>query len=245
MATTLCFDFGNTRGKYAVFSNAQIIAESVLDAIEIPVIETVVNNFQPQHIILCSVIAHNPAIDAWLAAQPGFLRLDATTPLPIRIAYESAATLGPDRIALAVAAQQVFPGNNNLIIGLGTCITYNFINQQGVFLGGAISPGLYMRFRAMHEFTGKLPLAEPSDIFPLIGFNTRQSLVSGVMNGIVAEIKGTLDAYSARYANFNAVLTGGDIVYFAPLLKNKIFADPLLMYKGLYAISEYNYHGKK
>jgi type III pantothenate kinase len=245
MAITLCFDFGNTRGKYAVFNGGTLAAHDVLPETSLAALQYAVATARPARIILSSVVAHDPAIDAWLSSQTAFIRLSAGTPLPITIAYESGQTLGPDRIALAAAAQQQFAGHNNLIISLGTCITYNFINQQGQFLGGAISPGLHMRFRAMHEFTGKLPLAAPAAIFPLIGFNTKQSLISGVMQGILHEISGTLEAYNARYANFNAVLTGGDTVYFAPLLKNKIFADPLLMYKGLYAISEYNYHGKK
>ena len=126
------------------------------------------------------------------------------------------------------------------MIAFGSCITYNFINNSGEFLGGAISPGMEMRFKAMHSFTAKLPLITPNTIFPLIGYDTRTNLLSGVMLGIRGEINYQLELYEERYSNFNAVLTGGDIPFFEPHLKSKIFADPHLIFKGLYAISQYN-----
>jgi len=124
---------------------------------------------------------------------------------------------------------------------LGTCITYNYTNAAHQFLGGSISPGMNMRFKAMHEQTALLPLIKANSNFPLIGYDTRTNILSGVILGMAKEIDGIIDSYAEKYSNFNVLLTGGDMGFFVSHLKNKIFADPYLIYKGLYAISEFNY----
>jgi type III pantothenate kinase len=148
--------------------------------------------------------------------------------------------MGADRLALAAAAVQFFPGKNNLVVGLGTAITYNFINQYAQFLGGGISPGMELRFKSLNDYTAKLPLVKKDWNFPLVGYDTRTNILSGVILGMAKEIDGMVDAYQERYGNFNVVLTGGDSAYFAGHLKNRIFADPEFLYKGLYALSETN-----
>jgi type III pantothenate kinase len=126
------------------------------------------------------------------------------------------------------------------VIGLGSAITYNFINKYNEFLGGGISPGMEMRLKSLQVFTAKLPLIKKDWNFPLIGYDTRTNILSGVILGMAKEIDGTIEAYEEKYNNFNVLLTGGDTAYFAQLLKKKIFADPNLIYKGLYAICEFN-----
>jgi len=160
--------------------------------------------------------------------------------LPITTPVGKPETIGADRLGLVVAAVHLFPGKNNLVIGLGTCITYNFINKYHEFLGGSISPGMEMRFRSMHEFTAKLPLIRADWNFPLIGYDTRTNILSGVILGMAKEIDGIVEAYNEKYDNFNVLLTGGDTTHFVGHLKKEIFADPNLIYKGLYAISEHN-----
>jgi type III pantothenate kinase len=123
---------------------------------------------------------------------------------------------------------------------LGSCITYNFISAQHAFLGGGISPGLEMRLKSLQHYTALLPLVKPDADTPLIGYDTNTNILSGVIKGMAFEIDGFIDAYSARYENFNVLLTGGDLPYLAAHCKNRIFADPDLIYKGLYAISEVN-----
>jgi type III pantothenate kinase len=157
--------------------------------------------------------------------------------LPFSIPVPKAETIGADRLALCAAAVHLFPKSNNLIIGLGTCITYNFINRQHQFLGGAISPGLEMRFKSMHAHTALLPLVKMDWNFPLIGYDTKTNLLSGVAMGIAKELDGTIEAYNEKFEHLNVLLTGGDTLHFAPLLKKQIFADPHLIFKGLYAIS--------
>jgi type III pantothenate kinase len=148
--------------------------------------------------------------------------------------------MGADRLAIAAAAVYLFPKKNNLAIGLGSCITYNFINCDHQFLGGSISPGMEMRFKAMNYYTAKLPLAKANWNVPLIGYDTATNLQSGVVLGIAKEIDGMIDQYEERFGNFNVLLTGGDIAFFEPHFKNKIFANPDLLFKGLYAISKVN-----
>jgi len=149
-------------------------------------------------------------------------------------------TIGADRLALVVAAVTLFPGKNNLVIGLGSAITYNYINKDKEFIGGGISPGMEMRFRSLHEYTAKLPLVKADWNFPLAGYDTRTNILSGVILGMAKEIDGIVDAYQEKYDNFNVLMSGGDSAYFTRHLKSKIFADPYLIYKGLYAISEFN-----
>ena len=141
---------------------------------------------------------------------------------------------------MVVAAVKSYPAVHNLVIGLGTCITYNFVNRNHEFLGGGISPGMEMRFRSLQTYTAKLPLVTKDWNFPLIGYDTRTNILSGVILGMAREIDGTIDLYHEKYRNLNVLLTGGDSTYFAHHLKKKIFADLNLIFKGLYAISECN-----
>ena len=161
--------------------------------------------------------------------------------LPFTTPVGKPESIGADRLALAAAAVTLYPRKHNLVIALGSCITFNYINKFGEFLGGSISPGLEMRFKAMHDHTALLPMIEPDWNFPLIGYDTRTNLLSGVILGISKEIDGFIDEYLLRYSNFNAHLTGGNMLFFQPHLKNKIFADSDFLYKGLYAISQANH----
>jgi len=240
MQTTLCFDFGNTRLKCAVFHDRDFKEELVLENAGADALLQLLNRFRPDKTILSSVINHPPEIEELLATHSRFHKLGHTSKLPFTTPVGKPETIGADRLAICAASVDLFPQHHNLAIGLGTCITYNYINQAHEFLGGSISPGMNMRFRAMHEQTALLPLIKAESNFPLVGFDTKTNLLSGVILGMAKEIDGIIDAYSLKYSNFNVLLTGGDMGFFVPHLKNKIFADPNLIYKGLYAISEYN-----
>jgi type III pantothenate kinase len=203
-------------------------------------VKTIVEKFKPQKTILSSVINHDAAIEDYFSSVTKFHKLSYHSKLPFTSPVGKPDTIGADRLALAAAAVNFHPGKNNLVIGLGTCITYNFINKKNEFMGGGISPGLEMRLRSMHDYTAKLPLVKADWNVPLIGFDTNSNILSGAVIGVAKEIDGMVDAYSEKFGNFNALLTGGDIAYLASHLKNKIFADPELIFKGLYAISEVN-----
>jgi type III pantothenate kinase len=175
-----------------------------------------------------------------LAASTRFHKLDHNSRLPITTPVGKPQDIGADRLAMVVAAVHLFPGKNNLVIGLGTAITYNFVNKYHEFVGGGISPGMEMRFKSLQTFTAKLPLVEKDWNLSLIGYDTRTNILSGVILGMAKEIDGMIEFYDEKYNNFNVLLTGGDTPFFVYHLKNKIFADPNLIYKGLYAISEHN-----
>lgn len=240
MPTTLCFDFGNTRRKCAVFTDKNFVKEIVLENDDAATIEKIINDYHPEKSILSSVINHNPAVEDILKRSTKFHKLDHLSKVPITTPVGKPDTIGADRLALVVAAVDLFPGKNNLVIGLGSAITYNYINKYNEFMGGGISPGMEMRFRSLHEFTAKLPLVKADWNFPLAGYDTRTNILSGVIIGMAKEIDGTIDAYKEKHDNFNVLLSGGDASYFTRYIKNRIFADPYLIYKGLYAISEFN-----
>jgi len=238
--TTLCLDLGNTRMKAAAFSNGTLMNVHVLENDGVEQIQQLIESYKPQKSILSSVIKHNPLLEEVLEKNTSFHLLNHQSKLNFILRVGKPETMGADRIALASAMVHYYPNKNNLVIGLGSCITYNFINQFGEFLGGSISPGMEMRFKSMHEYTALLPLIQKEWDFPLIGYDTKTNLLSGVTWGMAKEIEGIVKEYEKKYGNFNVVLTGGDCTYFARLLKNKIFADPELLFKGLYAISETN-----
>ncbi|MFM2326444.1 MAG: hypothetical protein RIR31_646 [Bacteroidota bacterium] len=237
---TLCFDFGNTRLKVAVFVNDSFTEEITLPNDEIFTIERLIAIQQPQKTILSSVVNHNPAIEKYLADNTAFHKISHLTKANFTTPVGKPESIGADRLALSAAAVHFYPKKNNLVIGMGSCITYNFINQYHEFLGGSISPGMEMRFKAMQVFTAKLPLVQAEWNFPIIGYDTKTNLQSGVIAGIAYEMDGFIDEYAQKYGNFNVVLTGGDCTYFARRLKNRIFADSNFLFKGLYALSETN-----
>jgi type III pantothenate kinase len=241
MSSTVCFDFGNTRLKAAVFTGGRLQEVIVLKDDSEATVLGLVDRVRPERSILSSVINHNEAIEALLAQRTQFHKLNHTSRIPFTTPVGKPETIGADRLALCAAAVHIFPGCNNLVVGVGSCITYNFINKYHEFLGGGISPGMEMRFKSLETFTAKLPLVQKDWNFPLVGYDTRTNILSGVLLGMAKEIDGTIDAYAERYGNFNVLLTGGDTPHFASHIKNKIFADPDLLFKGLYAIGEINY----
>jgi type III pantothenate kinase len=239
-SVTLCFDFGNTRLKCAVFKGRTLNEVLVLADDTDNTIHQLIRQYAPAKSILSSVVNHNPAIESILGAASKFHKLDHLSKIPVTSPVGKPQDIGADRLALVVAAVDLYPDSNNLVVGLGSAITYNFVNKMHEFLGGGISPGMEMRFKSLQLFTAKLPLVEKDWNFPLIGYDTRTNILSGVLLGMAKEIDGMIDAYAEKFGNFNVLLTGGDTTYFVYHLKNRIFADPNLIFKGLYAISEFN-----
>ena len=237
---TLCLDLGNTRMKAALFEDGKLLHSDVLENDGVEKTGQLLDEYRPENAILSSVIKHDPRIEALLASKTRFHLLNHLSRLNFTVPVGKPETMGADRLALAAAVVHFYPEQNNLVIGLGSCITYNFINKYHQFLGGGISPGMEMRLKSLRDYTALLPLVEKEWEFPLIGYDTKTNILSGVVLGMAKEIEGMVEEYSKKYTNFNVVLTGGDCTYFARLLKNRIFADPDLLYKGLYAISETN-----
>lgn len=199
----------------------------------------VVTIYNPEKIILASVVNHDPSIEELLAKHATLFVLNSYDfRLPFLNAYGSPETLGHDRLALVAALSKFYPGEDSLVISVGSCVTYNFLAKNNAFRGGAISPGLEMRLRSMSDFTQKLPLISREGHVSLLGYDTETSLRSGAVMGIASEIDGMIERYEGQYGKINAVLTGGDGPFFESRLKSKIFADSNFLFKGLYAILE-------
>lgn len=183
-------------------------------------------------------------IPDWLIAsfadQTRISILSHQTPLPFKLNYSTPATLGSDRIAAVAAAWARFPDKNILIIDMGTCITYDILTSQGIYEGGSISPGIRMRLKALHAFTGKLPLVEPVKETPFTGKSTVESILSGVMCGVQAEIDQFIQTYEKIYEELTVIVGGGDNNYFDKQFKNNIFAASNLVLDGLKVILDFN-----
>lgn len=240
MKTTLCLDFGNTRKKCAVFANNNLQQVIVLGEDFFTDLKNIINVYQPVKSILSSVINHSIDVENLLEQNTYFHKLNFKSKLPITTPVGKPETIGADRLAICSAATKIYPNKHVLAIGLGTCITYNFVNKFSEFLGGSISPGMNMRFKAMNDYTALLPIVKAQHQFPLVGYDTKTNLLSGVLYGLAKEIDGIIDLYKEKYENLGVVLTGGDADFFSKHLSNKIIYEPELLFKGLFAISEIN-----
>jgi type III pantothenate kinase len=169
-----------------------------------------------------------------------FIELDHTTDLPIENLYGTPESLGKDRLAAAVGANELFPNTNLLVIDAGTAITYDLVSENNQFIGGNISPGLEMRFKALNHFTGKLPLISSKDNFSTIGKNTEEAIRAGVQNGIIFEIEQNIAFFNRNYQNLQIIMTGGDSNFFDKKLNYTIFVHFNLTLIGLNRILEYN-----
>jgi len=169
-----------------------------------------------------------------------FIELDHLTPLPIANLYETPETLGKDRIAAAVGANELFPNQNVLVIDAGTAITYDFVSAENQYLGGNISPGLQMRFKALNRFTDKLPLVDSSAYFSEIGKNTKEAIRGGVQNGILFEIEKTIEIFAEKYEDLQVILTGGDSAFLSQMLNADVLVHLNLTLIGLNRILEFN-----
>lgn len=240
MSVNICIDWGNTQVKAGLFE-AGVLTNSFTYPSYDALIRLVdlVEEYKPSYAILSSVSNKSTELESMLTTNvKKLIVMTDKTPLPIMNAYSS-DTVGADRLAMAVGAYNEYPGKNNLVVCLGTCITYNFIHNR-TFRGGAISPGLHMRLKAMHEFADRLPEVSMDGEALLLGYDTETCMRSGAVFGIISEVDGMVNEFKNKYSDFNAVLTGGDMTYFAGKLKCEIFADPDIILKGLNIILKHN-----
>ncbi|MFC6222164.1 type III pantothenate kinase [Hymenobacter artigasi] len=241
---TLVLDIGNTAVKAGSF-DGPLLREMVAGLTPASVRELVLR-WQPLHVIVASVAeAAVLAVEELQDLVPGQVLgfSPGTTPVPLRNAYATPHTLGADRLAAAVGAAGLRPGQHTLIIDAGTALKFDLVTADGTYHGGSIAPGLAMRLRALHAFTGRLPLLElptPDATIPLVGDSTTGSLLSGVVNGTVAEITGLMARYQQQYPGIGVLLTGGDAAFLAARLPARIFVVPELVLLGLNRILVYH-----
>jgi type III pantothenate kinase len=230
----LIIDQGNTYIKIAFFEGNNLLKKEVIDN-WLPVCSYI----EKVHSIILSSVKTDDIPDK-VRNHPRFLHLDYTTKIPILNQCKTPQTLGMDRLAAVIGASVLFPQKNVLTIDSGTCITFDFLSKDGVYLGGSIAPGLNMRFKSLHRQTSKLPLVSFSDSHSLIGNSTKSAIQSGVINGMICEIDGIINRYKTDYSDLQIILTGGDAKFFDKELKNSIFAAPDLVLTGLNELLNYN-----
>ena len=238
----LIIDKGNSQVKVAIFSNRKILKSIVLDELNTGIIDDLKKEYpELTQAILSTVADKDDTLCETLKNKfKLFIELGPQTPVPIENLYESRETLGPDRLAAAVGANSLFPCSNLLVIDAGTAITYDIIDSNNRYLGGNISPGLEIRYKALHEYTKKLPLVERADEFPLIGKTTEEAIRAGVQGGIISEMDAMIDRIRDNWIDCKVILTGGDSFFFDEKLKNTIFVMFELTLLGLNRIIEYN-----
>ena len=240
--SNLIIDIGNTRTKIALFNQHDLMFSVAIEQLTVDHLK-MLKDEHPQltQAILSSVKPVDDEILKYLSENfDVFIELDHQTELPIENLYQTPETLGKDRLAAAVGANELFPDQNLLIIDAGTAITYDLVSEKNQFVGGNISPGLQMRFKALNHFTGKLPLVSYSDEFQTIGKNTTDAIRAGVQNGILYEIAQTIELFNKNYQNLQIVMTGGDSIFFDKKLNYSIFVHFNITLIGLNRILEHN-----
>lgn len=234
----IVIDRGNSSFKCGLFYGG-VLEEEFFSAEESQVVDWVEDK-KPEYILFSSV-AGDEGVD-WKSKFPAvrIIFVDKNISLPFKNLYGTPETLGADRVAAVAGAFALFPRKNCLVIDTGTCITYDFLDFDGNYQGGGISPGLQMRFRALNQFTAKLPLVEKVDETELIGTDTRHSILSGVLHGTVAEVEGIITKYRQKHGELQVIMCGGDTKFFESKLKEHIFAVANLVLIGLNRILLYN-----
>ena len=230
-------DSGNTFTKIGFFENGKLNKiyqkESVEDTIQI------IRQNNPLVVVAGTVNFPVEELRKFLP-EISLFEITSFTPVPFSINYLTPETLGTDRLAVVAYAWQKNQNSNNLIIDAGTCITYDFIDRHGIYHGGGISPGVDMRLQALHEHTAGLPAVPFKDNPPLIGDSTENSILSGVLNGIVAEVDGLIRQYEDKFQDLTIFMSGGSSIFFESKIKHSIFAIPNMVLWGLFSIYEYN-----
>ena len=237
----LVVDIGNTLIKVAVVERDEVVYMQQAESIEEVDLVTLCERFPSLRRAIVASTAFPTADVAVVLREKGFdvLEMTSLTPVPIGNTYQSPETLGVDRLAAAVAAVEVMGCRDCLVVDFGTAITIDLV-EDGIYRGGNISPGVRTRFRALHDYTGRLPECVPTDEKLEYGSTTRQAIEQGVMQGITYEIDGYISHFSAQNVKISLIFTGGDAKYFVKRIKNAIFANCELVICGLNRILEYN-----
>lgn len=238
----LIIDVGNTRNKIAVFDDGQILYHEVYASSEIKEALLYIKvHFPKAENCIIGATGKLAASDlALLQREYKVHELNHKSTIPFKNLYATPTTLGVDRIALIARAAVKFPKKNVLVIDAGSAITYDFLNKDNNYLGGAISPGLSMRYKALNKFTANLPLLETEFPKSFIGNSTNSAMQVGVILGTIDEIDGAISRYKEQYADLTVILTGGDADFLRDRLKNDIFANSKFLLEGLNNILEHN-----
>ncbi|HOP03570.1 MAG TPA: type III pantothenate kinase [Tenuifilaceae bacterium] len=236
----LIIDIGNTLTKLALVDNEDIVLIERYDNFNWATVEEIVDRYNVKKSIVSVVGVCNDEILKKLRNKIPVLFFNPHTPVPIKNCYTTPHSLGVDRLAAAVGVSHLYPSVNALCVDCGTAITYDFITSKGEYMGGAISPGITLRFKSLAHFTSKLPEVPFNEEYKLIGDSTVDSILAGVLNGVVNEVDGYISALKHQHPDLVVVFTGGDSIFFEKKLKNSIFVHPNIVILGLNRILNYN-----
>lgn len=234
----IAIDVGNTLTKVGVFQGGKLIRYFSCKTIEEVLLQ--VKGINIENVIISSVNKELKEISEALKAKGEILELSQFLSMPFTNQYKTPQTLGTDRLAGVAGAISIFPSSACLVIDMGSCITYDFIDKNKNYFGGGISPGMNLRFKSLNSFTAKLPLISPEPFDDLIGGNTKESILSGVVNGISGEINWIIERYQEVDEEIKIVICGGDAKFFETKIKERIFVIPELVVIGLNRILEHN-----
>ncbi|WP_242202236.1 type III pantothenate kinase [Aestuariivivens insulae] len=238
----LIIDVGNSFVKLAVFSQDELLLKEVVEQrLFMDIINAITKKYPAiENAIVSSVSKLDEGYKEILKQRFVLLEVNHKTKLPFKNCYKTPKTLGVDRVALISASVYNFPQTNVLVIDAGTCVTFDFVTTKKEYLGGAISPGIRMRYLALNHFTASLPLLDTELPENLIGHSTSSSIHSGVVNGLINEIDGVINTYKQKYLDLTVILTGGDAKFLSKQLKSSIFANSNFLLEGLNYILQYN-----
>jgi type III pantothenate kinase len=238
-AMNLVLDFGNTRIKAALFKKTELLEKHVFDS-PAELLNSKIPAMSIKNCLIGSVTQDHGQVYEEFSTKFNTHLFTTATPIPLKNLYKSALTLGSDRLAASIGSYSFYPHQNVLTIDAGTCIKYNFVNAQNEYLGGAISPGISMRLKAMHQFTSALPQVKEDDKYEkLVGQSTNESMLSGSYIAAACEVDEMINRYSTTYHNLQVMITGGDADYLCRQLKNRFFANQNILLHGLNTILNY------
>lgn len=235
----LAIDIGNSRIKWARFNGKEIVESGMIPNSDLNETRALITFHNGDHITISSVVKLNEAFIS-LVKESDALLIDPETPIPIKNNYATPSTLGMDRLCAAIGAKSLFPESPVLAVDIGTCVKYEFINEKGEYEGGNISPGLKMRFASLNNYTSKLPALQPQPVTGPIGRSTNEALRLGVQQGMLFEIQTMISTMQTLHPHLKTVGTGGDLPFFVNDLKTHIFADLLLVLRGINEIYLHN-----
>ncbi len=237
----LIVDIGNTFIKVALFNEGEFVRDFTSERLHASTLKEFLGDVEPERAIICSTRRDMDEMAAIVdEVCSDILLFDWKSPLPIKNGYKTPETLGGDRVAAAVGATVLYPHRASLIVDFGTAVTIDYVDAEGVYRGGVISLGMGSRFRALHDYTARLPICSASDGQGLQGVTTREAIELGVMNSLTFEIEGYISRMRAKNEDLLIIFTGGDAKNFDKRIKNAIFATSNLVLVGLNKILEYN-----
>lgn len=236
----LTLDIGNTNSKYAFFEGTALVEQGVLVGLDGLDQFLTLRSVDFTEVIVCSVRFNEQELQPFFSLEKKVIHLNYLTPVPVKMGYGTPETLGMDRLAAAVGAYEHFARQPVMVIDVGTCITYDYVNPEGVFEGGIISPGVELRYKSMHDYTRNLPLLNNRRADKLIGDSTANAMRSGVINGITGEIEYMISQFLLKTPDLKVIITGGGAKIFESKIKADIFVTLEIVLVGLNRVLDYN-----